>query len=956
MNDSHFLYRCARQILKDYQTDLSHLCLVFPNKRSITFFRKYLSDQLANPVWAPRMLTITDWVTSSNPLHLADHEWQLFELYEAYLSCMPEADRLSLERFYPLGDILLKDFADLDMYLVNPHDLYKYLEDVEQIEKAFQYLDESQQAYLKGFWQSFSSQHLSDQKDKFIRLWQHLPGIYDRWIQRLADQDSSTIEQAYRKLVEMPERLDALTAPYTKTIFIGFHALSTSEQRIFLRLQEEEKGLFCWDTDAYYGSKESPQEAGYHNRINILGLGLHQYLSEIPSHFTDTGQQMQVLSAAGFSAQAKSIHQWLDPILKAGTPPESIALVLADEHLLIPVLLSLPEALSQVNVTMGYPLAQSQVHSLIELWLGIQEDLQQGKGDTVYYRLVRSFLQHPLSCVSIHEARTLETLLENQGLVRIPRRELVLQTALAPLFFEPAEPGYKGLSQLERLLLKVLEIRDQENRLEALESALIQKSWNVLKRLKDLCQRYNHPYSSSFVRKLLQKALIAQHVPLEGDPLKGIQIMGLMESRNLDFEYVAVFGCNEGQLPKSGMLSTFIPDNIRKGFKLPVSESRDAIQAYLFYRLLHTPKHMQFIYNSILDENNTGEPSRYLAQLAYESPWTFQHIQLETQIRAQAREVISVTKTTQVMEALKRRINAHKGISATALNQYLECRLRFYFRYVAGMEEQREPSETVDPALFGTLFHSSMQALYASQLKEEPGKPVTQVWLDRARTRMDEYLNLAFAKEFKTDLGKPFPFQGNLLVIREVIRGYMDMVLKVDEGRLPFQIVDLENSKDVSALFQVAPHLDIKLYGILDRVDLKDGLYRIVDYKTGKDESGFQSVEGLFSRDMGMNNKAVLQTLFYSWIFSKKYPDRTRFEPVLYILRKMYESTYQPLLLERGSGKLLDEEQLPDMLNRFEEGFTEVMQEMFQPDIPFDQTEDEAKCSTCPYNVLCRRS
>ena len=184
----------------------------------------------------------------------------------------------------------------------------------------------------------------------------------------------------------------------------------------------------------------------------------------------------------------------------------------------------------------------------------------------------------------------------------------------------------------------------------------------------------------------------------------------------------------------------------------------------------------------------------------------------------------------------------------------------------------------------------------------------------------------------------------------------MEKVLSYDEKSLPFQIVDLENSKDVSAPFQVNTHLHIKLYGILDRVDVKDGLYRIVDYKTGKDERQFMSVEGLFSRDMDMNNKAALQTLFYSWIFSRKYPDRKRFEPALYILRNMHESTFQTLLQEKGSGLLADEQQLSEMLQRFETGLRETLLDMFNPQVPFDQTGDERKCAACPYNLLCSRS
>lgn len=956
MNDSYFLSRCAQQILKDFSSELSRLCLVFPNKRSITFFRKHLSERLSNPVWAPRMLTITDWVSSSSTLHITDSEWQLFELYEVYRESMPEQDWLSLERFYLLGNILLKDFGDLDMYLVDPDILYRYLEDIEQIEKAFQYLDEDQRAYLKGFWQSFSSEHLSEQKEKFIRLWQNLPVIYKNWHKRLEEQGVTTLQRAYRKLAEQPECLQALTDPYLKVIFIGFHALSKSEQQIFKSLQEYGKGLFCWDSDPYYASSQSKQEAGYHNRINLLGLGLRQYLPEIPTHFTDSGQQMHILSAPGFSAQAKFLNTLLDPMLQGGTPPESIALVLADEQLLIPVLQSLPKQLQQINVTMGYPLAQSQVHSLIELWLSIQDDLKHAGGKDVYFRLVKSYLQHPLSCVSAKESQTMEALMEEYGYIRIPRTELLLHSALAPLFFEQAEPGYEGLIRLEGLLVRVLEIREQENRLEPLESALIQKAWNVLQRLKDLCKRYRHPYSPAFIRNLLKRTLITQHVPLEGDPLKGIQIMGLMESRNLDFEYVIVLGCNEGKLPKSGVYSTFIPDNIRKSFRLPVAESRDAIQAYLFYRLLHTPKELHCIYNSILDETSSGEPTRYLAQLAYESPWAFREQRLDTSIQAQSREVICVEKIPKVMDALRQRFNSHKGISATALNQFLECRLRFYFRYVAGMEEYKDPADSVDAARFGTLFHASMQELYAAQLEEEPGHPVSLDWLKRARKRLDEFLNRGFSRAYQQDPTKPFPFHGNLLVIREVIRGYMEMVLSYDETRLPFQIIELENSKDVSAPFQVNARLQIKLYGILDRVDVKEDIYRIVDYKTGKDEQQFTSIEDLFSRDMDMNNKAVLQTFFYSWIFSRKYPDRKRFEPALYILRKLHESNFQTLLQEKESGLVADEQQLPEMLERFETGLRETLLDMFNPQIAFDQTEDERKCAACPYNLLCSRS
>lgn len=957
-----FLQEVASDLLSRFGESLKDVAIVFNNKRPVLFLKKHLGELSGKPTWSPSFFTIGEFFAKSSELQVAEPITQFFLLHQEFnrLLLAEGHPLIDADKFYPMAEVILNDFATIDYDLADAAGLYSELEDIAVIQQQFPHFDEEQYQFLEQFWASFSKERQQNFQQKFIELWRRMPHLYKAFHEQMKAAQISTTAYIYRQLAEGASGGTFLDQ-YEKVAFVGFNALNRAEATLFKRWQEEGKAIFYFDTDAWYVD-DTLQEAGRFIRRNLNTLDLQNALGEPPA-FIGAGQKtVRVVQAQGHAAQAKAAEQFLaaaNPLVAKDDPGQT-AVIIADESLLLPVLQSIPESAGTVNVTMGFPFAQSTVFGMVDLWLRIQEQVNKEKKDSVYYRDVQAFLSHPLTSVRESERDVLlKRMLDNQW-VEVPLTELLFSSVLAPNFFSVKHQGLQIIDALYVLLTGVLEQRQRNGQLRQLEASLIIDVSKSLNQLYDGLSSYQQNLPLSFVLSLIRKALQGISVPLEGEPLRGIQVMGLLESRCLDFKNVMILGVNEGTLPKLSVSFTFIPDSIRRAYGLPVLENQDAITGYLFYRLLQRSENITFVYNSLVDENNSGEPSRFLRQLEFESPFHFEYNFQHQPVQIESAKELVIEKKGKVWSSLQRFMHSQgnwndEKISATALTTYLSCGLQFFFRYVAKIYEPEEVSENLEANQVGSVLHQVMEWFYQDLAKEDA--EITASRIREKRGTVPALCKKALSQVLfhnRETLRKPNSMQQ---IILRIVEEYTTAILDHDENIAPFRIVELENKKDYRIGFPVnikGKQQEVQLYGIIDRVDIREGVIRIVDYKTGGDEIRYSYLDDLFERDGKKQNKAMIQTLFYTYIYEQVKGVR-QVEPNLYIVRKMKnEGT---LFFNGGrSGKvLLQAEHLEEQKSDFKEHLKVLLEELFNPDIPFTHSTKVENCGYCPYKQICHR-
>ena len=955
-----FLREVATDLHLRFGGDLKDVAIVFNNKRPILFLKKHLGQLAGNALWSPDFYTIGEFVAESSGKLVADHIQQFFILHQEYNRILALEGKATItpDVFYPMAEIILSDFSQIDYDLADSGHLFAELFDIAVIEQQFSHFTEEQQEFLERFWASFSAGRHEEYQQKFIDLWRRLPVLYKAFHQHLSEKGLSTTANLYREFAFEKTSESRFYDKFKQVVFVGFNALNKAEAKIFMRLQEEKKALFYFDTDDYY-LDDSLQEAGLFIRRNLRQHGLVNSFKSSHRSILHQEKRIDVIKSQGHTAQAKAVKDIVQSSLAEMNPedPESVAIIVADESLLIPVLQSVPADFGKVNVTMGFPLAQSTVFGLVDLWLSVQEQLTKENKDTVYYRDVEAFLSHPLTSVREKEKELLQkTILDNQ-MLEVPLSELLFSTDIAPNFFTVKHDGLQCIDALYVLLTAALELRQKRGMLQQLEASMLLAVSTKLNVLHDAFSDYAAKVPLTFVLSLIRKTLQGLSVPLEGEPLKGIQVMGLLESRCLDFEKVIILGVNEGVMPKLNISPTFIPDSIRRVYGLPVIENQDAISAYLFYRLLHRSSDLSLVYNTLVDETNTGEPSRFIRQLEFESKLKFNYKVQEQPVRIEPRPPLSVPKTGKVWHALERFLQAgeNEKISATAITTYMSCPLQFFYRYIARIQEPDAISENLEANQIGSVFHQVMEWFYEDLAKENPLITADDIQFKRKDIKL--LCRQALSKELFNTRDRIVKANSMQQIILRIVEEYVEAVLLHDEQSAPFTIIELENKNDYKHRFPInvkGREHEVLLYGIIDRVDERNGVTRIVDYKTGsRDEVKFTCLEDLFEPEGKKQNKAMVQTLFYTFIY-EQVKNMRQIEPNLYIIRKMKNDGTLFFTGGRGGKVFLQAEHLEDLKGGFQLHLKNLLEELFNPEIPFTDSVSKVNCAYCPYKEICQ--
>ncbi|RGQ80860.1 PD-(D/E)XK nuclease family protein [Phocaeicola dorei] len=956
-----FLKLVAADLYKHTEGNLAHTAVVFPNKRAGLFFNEYLAQESDSPIWSPAYVSISELFRSLSPWEVGDPVKLVCELYKIFRRETQSTE--TLDDFYFWGEMLISDFDDADKNRVDTDKLFSNLQDLRNIMDDYTFIDDEQEEAIRQFFQNFSIERRTALKERFISLWNVLGNIYKGFRESLASQNIAYEGMMYRHVIE---HLDVDKLPYEKYIFVGFNVLNKVEHTLFTQLKDAGKAVFYWDYDEFY-MKENRQ-AVTHEAGEFIRRNLRDFPSPLSGElFKNLSKPKEVhyIASSTENAQARYLPQWIRNNLT--TPEKETAVVLCNEALLQPVLHSLPAEVKHVNITMGFPLSQTPVYSFLIALLELHTHGFNFKSGRYTFQSVVTLLKHPYTRQLTGQAELLEKeLTRNNRFYPLPG-ELGKDEFLTRLF-TPLSGNLNLCIRLSETLQQVAGIyqantsgTEDTDAFNQLYRESLFKAYTTINRFRTLIEEDELTVQSETFRRLLVKVLSTTNIPFHGEPAIGMQVMGVLETRNLDFRHLVLLSVNEGQLPKSGGDSSFIPYNLRKAFGMTTIEHKIAVYAYYFYRLLQRAERITLIYNTSSDGLNRGEWSRFMLQFLIEWPHPITRQFLEAGQSPQGTSSITVEKTPDVMRQMQSlfdvRANPKAKFSPSALNYYLDCPLKFYYRYVAGLSAPDEVSAEIDSATFGSIFHYAAEHIYKDLTTH--GKVINKEALEtllRNEVKLQDYVDTAFKKLFFNVPQNEKPeYNGVQLINSAVIARYLKQLLQNDLRYAPFTFIASEMEVDEPIDIQTPKGvIKSRIGGIIDRMDSKDGTLRIVDYKTGGDADTPPHVESLFIPDKKRSNY-VFQTFLYAAIMCRKQPTMKIAPALLYIHRAATE-TYSPVIQMGESRK--PKEAVEDF-SKYEKEYRErlqgLLEEIFNPEKSFTQTEIIEKCTYCDFKALCKR-
>ena len=1063
-----FLEEVSRQLLDKHQGHLADLTVVFPNRRAGLFFREILSRDIHEPGWSPRLLTFPEFITELSDLRPPDQLTLIFMLYQVYQR--ESGTKEPFDRFYFWGELLLEDFNEIDKSLVRADDLFANLRDLKVLDAGYDYLTPEQRELVARFWQGFNGpadQPLSPPKQAFLTFWNVLNRVYEGFRAHLQDRGLGYEGMMTRAVAESLGQL-ATDNPFLRVAFVGFNAFYAAEEQVVRWFVRQTGADALWDVDAHY-LDDPVQEAGqffrrYRKRLDLAAT----FPDPLPQHFYANGpRDIQIVGVPLEVGQAKLVGNVLQELIDRGNfVPERTAIVLPDQNLLFPVLHALPAAIRRVNVTMGYPLRNTSLYSLVEQLLRLQEGKRlrtsADSGQPAYefhHTAVLAMLRHPYVNPIDHAAmQLLIRRIEDENRIYL-RPEELHRTPFLQRLFQPVNAVPETFTYLLRLLKDLhdhittdaasnpegnppstiqsnhlanhplstiqhpathadhptpnpqsLTPSHLENHpaskpaveriqhpksnhpespqhpasniqhpaapedhsdlvLPVLEKELIYHLYIHVNRLKALSEENQFQFEQGTFLKLFRQLMQSLRLPFTGEPLRGLQIMGVLETRNLDFDHVFILSANEGTYPPREVGHSFVPGNLRRGFGLPTPDQQDAIYAYTFYRLLHRARQVYLIHNTEDTPALSGEMSRFLYQLLYESEpqgddtycypdargaFRIQRRTLSAPVRTLPPQPIAIEKEPSVMERLAVYTEAGpSGLTPSALNTYLDCRLKFYYKYVAGLQESEGVQDDVDPAVFGNVLHKAMERVYQRHVERTGQTAVTAEDIKRFKGKpLDRAVQEGFQEHFRGRADEALTLEGRNLIAYDMVRKMADRILAMDAQYAPFEVVSLERETD-AGYARLLPVPDaavtVRLKGIVDRVDRKGDTVRVLDYKTGRDEKKVYGIASLFDRDDKKRNKAAMQAMLYAFLYEPRAAPDERIMPGLVNAKELFGDAFDPRLI-------LDKHPIDDYrpyAAEFTQALTGLLSELYDPTVPFTQTDDLKKCDYCPFVRLC---
>lgn len=954
-----FLKQVAHDLYNKTEGNFTKVAIVFPNKRASLFFNEYLAQESDRPIWSPTYVSISELFRQSSDLSIADPIKLVCDLYKVFQKATGSKE--TLDDFYFWGEMLIADFDDADKNMADTHALFSNLKDLNELMDNYDFLEEGQKEALSQFFHNFSINQVTELKQRFISMWNVLGDIYTEYKALLESQSIAYEGMLYRQVIE---QLDVEALPYNKYIFVGFNVLNKVEHTLFKKLNEAGKAMFYWDYDTFYLNK-TPHEAGEFIRRN-----LRDFPSELPASFFDNLNQpkeVTFIESPTENGQVRYLPQWIRENLTS--QEKETAVVLCNEALLQPVLHALPDNVKHINITMGFPLSQTPAYSFVNALMELHTSGYNPNNGRYLFAEVISVLKHPYTRQLSPEAEKLEqTLTRDNRFYPLPSE--LKQDNVLELLFTPRRNNLDLCSMLSEALKEVAVIYQQQaashsDAFDQLYRESLFKTYTLVNRFHTLIESKELNVQAGTFQRLLTRVMSSSSIPFHGEPAIGMQVMGVLETRNLDFRHLIMLSVNEGQLPKAGGDSSFIPYNLRKAFGMTTIDHKIAVYAYYFYRLMQRAEKVTLVYNTATDGINRGELSRFMLQFLIEWGYPVLRKQLEAAQSPQDSTPIIIEKTPDIMERMKSvfdiRNNPKALISPSALNCYLDCPLKFYYKYVALLSAPDEVTADIDSAKFGSIFHYAAEHIYKDLTAH--GKLISKENLEtllKDEVRLQTYVDNGFKELFFNLPPNEQPeYNGIQLINSAVIVKYIQQLLRNDLRYAPFTFIGSEQRifENIEICTSTGD-IQSRIGGIIDRIDSKGESLRIVDYKTGGDADTPANVQSLFIPDKKRSNY-VFQTFLYASIVCKKLREKNDSRlvaPALLYIHRAASEKYSPVI-QMGEPRKPKEpvDNFAQYEGDFRENLKTLLEDIFNPDISFTQTEIEDKCAYCDFRALCKK-
>ena len=951
-----FLQAVAQDIHHRFGDDLSRTAVIFPGKRAGLWMDRYLYDCAGHPIWSPSYISLDELFGDLSSLSKESQIRAVCTLHEIF--CRLTGSTEPLDDFYYWGELMLADFDDIDKNHVEAERLFVNLANIKDIEGQFDYLTPEQRELLSRFFSGLHSEaQQTELKRRFIELWQVMGKIYEELRTTLSTRGVAYEGMLYRDGIE---HFDASRLTYDHYIVVGFNVLNRVEQELFDHLKESGKALFYWDYDLHYYDNVH-HEAGTFVRENILRYGNALEASELYDNLRHL-PEITYISASTDNAQARYLNTWISDNLTERE--EETAVVLCNEDIVQPVLHALPcDKVKNVNITMGFKLAQTAPYTLMSAFLNLHtKGFDETQGMYMLSEVV-TLLSHPYILQLFPESEALRNkLLQSKRLYINPSDHEYEDVRLKALLTQPTS-NHALLTTLAMLIGNAGRLfassSDRESHMVQLAEESLFQIHRTIENFKALIEEGTLRITSKTLVRLMQRMMSQVSIPFHGEPAIGLQVMGVLETRNLDFRHLILLSANEGKLPRSAHESSFIPYNLREAFGMNTIQRQNAVYAYYFYRAIQRAEKVTIVYNNGTDGMNKQEPSRYIMQLQVEFPGKLSAYELHSPSQATSNTAIAVEQTADTRHKLQEHFRYEPDkkpvfrLSPSTLNDYLDCRLRFYLKHIEGLNPPEEVNTDVDVAALGTIFHKSAELAY-DKLTERGNTIIREdiETLLKESHHIERFVDEAFRTEFfHSEPNVPLKYNGTQLIVRHVICSYLRQLLTIDKRRTPFKYI--ESEKKIREIYPINSHgtqLNVLLGGTIDRIDSKQDesgreVTRILDYKTGGSQKKIKSIDELFQRDKPRDGY-VFQAFYYSYLMSREY---RCIAPSLLFMRNTSDEAFEPHIL-------IDQHAVEDFsvyYDQFEQLLRDTIEEIFNSDIPYTATTNADACKYCKFTALC---
>lgn len=945
-----FLRLVAEYTHNHHQSGTDSLCIILPNKRGALYLKQHLAAVFQKTIWLPTIISAEELVSQLSELDQADSVDLICDLYVAYCSVLKEKAE-TFDAFAKWGNLMLQDFNEADRYLVDTKALYQNLKEIKEIEN----------------W-SLSANELTSTQQDYIEFMQQMGLIYDVFTTNLIQKKQGYQGLMYRKAFENFNQSNAINK-YSHILIAGFNALNKVETIIFSELAKTKKATLLWDIDKYY-FENNEYEAGLFLRKNFTNQWLKSE-SFIGNNFTDINKTIDIIAVPNKVGQAQVVAHQLKQWIKEGKSIDKTAVILADESLLFPIINQLPKEIEHVNITMEYPLRFTPIYDLVDNLISIHHSVSKNNSGSFYYLDFFKIVQNALFTnyyQSFNPSITIQSIIQkiidkNYVWLNLRTLEDLFEsnlTSIKPLF-ETWKSSIDGVHAIHHMLTYFNETDSKQLQLTNIDQEYLHVFTKYFNRLHSLVNSHSYLHSLTTLKSLFKQIIGMATVPFIGEPLKGLQIMGVLETRTLDFENIILLGINEGVLPSGKSMNSFIPNDLKRHFNMPLYGDKDAVYAYHFYRILQKATSVLITYNTEQSLLGTGEKSRFITQLQFElEKFNLNHTITEKMLSgdklpASISNHISITKTTQNLDLIVKKLitnDKYSGLSPSALNTYKDCSLRFFFRYGAGIKETNDVEENAEASTQGQILHKSLEIL----LTPFKGKILNEADIISCQTKTEETINLVFQEFFsqkESNFGKNF-------LQKKVTNEYVKKLLlndlhSIKQSRLTNQylsLIDLEVLLETTVNVMInGQSTPIYIKGSADRIDKIGNVIRIIDYKSSiksSDKFNFEGFEKLFTNS---DYNKMLQLFMYAWLFVKKGMAKPEeLMPCIIPFKKFEE---KPRFINDNSKEKAPLVFTTELLLEFEMHLIQEINTMLDTRLNFNQTEDVKNCEYCAYSSIC---